>query len=106
MQLKVLLRGSNHPLTEDAVLTTHLLQLVRCVGGLLRVCLQTHMLLDDNATGVVLEVEQVLRVVGHLRPSSTELWAGEVTSGLEVLVPLGLLLLTDRKEHDRHVTCI
>jgi hypothetical protein len=76
---------------------------MRRVGGMLHVCIQTHTLLDNDAARVVLQVEQVLCVLGHLRPSSIELWACEVASGLKTLAPLRLLLDVDRKEHDRHV---
>jgi hypothetical protein len=62
--------------------------MVRCEGGLLCVCIQTHMLLDDDAVRVVLKVEQVLHVLGHLCPSDTKVRAHAVTSSLKALAPL------------------
>jgi hypothetical protein len=59
--------------------------------------IQTRMLLDDDATSVVLQVEQVPRVLDHLCPTSTEVWAGEVAHDLVVLPPLGLLLIGVRR---------
>jgi hypothetical protein len=48
--------------------------------------------LNDGVAGVVLNVEQVLHILDHLGPPGIELQAGEVTSHLKVLTPLGLLL--------------
>jgi hypothetical protein len=61
------------------------------------------MLLDDDPAGVVLQVEQVPRVLGHLCPTDTEVWAGEVTHGLMVLLPLRLLLIVDWEGNYQHV---
>jgi hypothetical protein len=36
-----------------------------------------------------------MHVLGHLHPSDTELWAGEVPSGLKALAALGILLIAD-----------
>jgi hypothetical protein len=74
-----------------------------CEDGLLLICIQTRTLLDDGATGVVLEVEQVLCVLGQLSPPGIELHAGEVTSCLQVLTPLGLLLVPNQEQRDRRV---
>jgi hypothetical protein len=40
---------------------------------LLLVCVQMRTLLDDGTVSVVLQVEQVLHVLGHLSPSDAEL---------------------------------
>jgi hypothetical protein len=104
LQLEVILHRPKCPLAEDSVLTTHPLKRMRREGGLLRVCVQTHMLLDDDAAHVVLQVEQVLYVLGHLHPSDAELWAHEVTGSHMALVPLGFLLIEDWKEHDQRVS--
>jgi hypothetical protein len=56
-----------------------------------------------RAARVVLEDEQVLCILGHVRPSCIELWAHELTGGHKALMPLGLLLITDRKERDQRV---
>jgi hypothetical protein len=61
------------------------------------------MLLDDGPTDVVLQVEQLTHVLGHLCPTGTEVQAHNVAHGLEVLLPLELLLIVDREESDRHV---
>jgi streptogramin lyase len=42
---------------------------------------QTRTLHDDSPTGVVLQVEQVPRVLGHLSPTGAEVQACEVNSG-------------------------
>jgi hypothetical protein len=62
------------------------------------------MLLDDDHACVVLQVEQVPHVLGHLRPTGAEVWTGEVAHDLEELLPLGLLLITDQEERNRHVS--
>jgi hypothetical protein len=64
---------------------------------------QTRVLLDDGAAGVVLKVEQIMCILGHLGPPDIELRADEVTSYVEVLTPLELLLVTDQEQHDRRV---
>jgi hypothetical protein len=60
-------------------------------------------LLDDGPAGVVLEVEQVPGVLGHLCPTGAETWALKVAHDLEALLPLGILRVVDRNKHDRHV---
>jgi hypothetical protein len=97
MQLEVLLRGRRRPLAQDAVLATHPFQRVRREGGLLCIRVQVHTLLDDDAVNVVLQVEQVLRILGYLRPFGAELQTHKVASDIKTLVPLGLLLIADRK---------
>jgi hypothetical protein len=82
---------------------THPLQLSRSVVGQLLVHVQMRMLLDDHEAGVVLYVEQVLHVLGHLCPSNAELRTGEVARGLKALAPLGLLLIMDREQCDLRV---
>jgi hypothetical protein len=51
----------------------------------------------------VLEVDQVLHVFRHLSPPGVELQAGEVTSYLQALTLVRLLLIPNRKQHDRRV---
>jgi hypothetical protein len=82
LQLLVLLTDTKRPLAEDMVLVTQPLQLQRRLDGLLIICVHTHTLFDHGVGGVVLQVEEVLRVLHHLCPSSVELLAGEVTSSL------------------------
>jgi hypothetical protein len=60
-------------------------------------------LLGDDSVGVVLQVGQVPRVLGHLSSTGTVVQAGEVTHGLKALQPLGLILIPNREECNRHV---
>jgi hypothetical protein len=53
--------------------------------------------------GVVLQVEQVPHVLGHLCRTGTEVRTGEVPHDLQALSPLGLLLMVDQEERDRCV---
>jgi hypothetical protein len=62
-----------------------------------------HTLLDDDPAVVVLQVEQVPHALGHLSRTSAEVQAGAVTHGLEVLLPLGLILIPDREECNQRV---
>jgi hypothetical protein len=78
---------------EDGVLTLKPLHHVRCEGSLLGVRVQTCTLLGDDSAGVVLQVEQVPRVLGQMGEVEAELWATDVTHGLVALLPLGLLLI-------------
>jgi hypothetical protein len=57
------------------VLTTQPLQLERRADSLLLVRIQMHTLCDNDAAGVVLQVEQVLHILGHLCPAVAELLA-------------------------------
>jgi hypothetical protein len=61
-------------------------------------------LLDDGPANVVLQVEQVPRVLVHLCRTGAEVWAGEVTHGLMALLPLRLILIPNREERDRRVS--
>jgi hypothetical protein len=59
-------------------------------------------LLDDDLDGVPVQVEHVLRVLGHRSHAGVEvrtLWVGHI---LKTLPPHGFLLLTDREQRDRH----
>jgi hypothetical protein len=63
-------------------------------------------LLDDGPGGVVLQVEQVLHVLGHLSHTSVEVGGGValgVGHGHEALLPLGVLLIMIREECGRHL---
>jgi hypothetical protein len=73
------------------------------VGGVLGVHVQTCTLLDNGPIGVVLQVEQVSQVLGHLYRTGAKVWAGEVTHGLVALLPLGLMLVQNWKERDQRV---
>jgi hypothetical protein len=69
-------------------------------GGTLLVRHQTRMLLHAYPSGVVLEVEQVLRVPGQGSHPSREVRALEVRHGLKALLPYGVLLIPNREKHD------
>jgi hypothetical protein len=62
------------------------------------------MLLDDGPVGVVLQVEQVPQVLDHPCRTGAEVRAGEVTHGLVALLPLRLILIMNREEHDQRVS--
>jgi hypothetical protein len=55
-------------------------------GGTLLVCRQTHTLLPGCPCGVVLEVEQVLHVLGQRSHSGVEVRALEVGHNLKMLL--------------------
>jgi hypothetical protein len=61
------------------------------------------MLLDDDSAGVVLQVEQVPRILGHLSSAGAVVLASGVTHGLKVLLPLRLILILNWEECDRRV---
>jgi hypothetical protein len=62
---------------------------------------QTLTLLHAYPCGVVLEVEQVLRVPGQRSHPSMEVRALEVGHGLKALLPYGVLLISNWKKRDR-----
>jgi hypothetical protein len=79
----------------------HPLNLVRGGGGTLLIRRQTHMLLPGCPGDVVLEVEQVLRVLGQRSHPSVEVRAHEVGHGLKALLPYMVLLILNQEKHDR-----
>jgi hypothetical protein len=81
------------------------LELTRSCGGVLLICCQTHTLLHDGLGGVVLEVEQVLRVSSQRSHPRVEVRALEVRHGLNVLLPYGVLLILNREKRDRLCRC-
>jgi hypothetical protein len=66
------------------------------------VCGQMHTLLHDSSGGVVLQVEQVLRILGHRSHAAIEVRAVEVRHGLQVLLPHGIFLIPNGEKHDGH----
>jgi hypothetical protein len=76
------------------------LNLVCGGGGTLLVHRQTRTLLPVCLSGVVLEVEQVLGVLGNRCHPSMEVRALEVGHGLKALLPYGALLIPNREKHD------
>jgi hypothetical protein len=58
-------------------------------------------LLHACSGGVVLQVEQVLRVPGQRSHPGVEVRALEVGHGRKMLLPYGVLLIPDQKKHDR-----
>jgi hypothetical protein len=58
-------------------------------------------LLPGYPGGVVLEVEQVLGVLGQRSHPGVEVRAHEVRHGLKDLLPYGVLLILNREKPDR-----
>jgi hypothetical protein len=77
------------------------LKLVGGGGGILLVRHQTRTLLHAYPGGVVLEVEQVLRVPSQRSHPSVEVRALEAGHGLKALLPYGVLLIPNREKRDR-----
>jgi hypothetical protein len=82
-----------------------LLNLMGCGSGTLLVRCQTRMLLHGRLGGVLLEVEQVLHVPGQRSHPHVEVKTLEVGHGLKALLPYGVLLIPNRKKHDRQCCC-
>jgi hypothetical protein len=59
------------------------------------------MLLPGCPRGVVLEVEQVLHVLGQRSHPSKEVRGLEVEHGLKTLLPYGVLLILNREKHNK-----
>jgi hypothetical protein len=70
-------------------------------GGTLSIRRQIRTLLPGCPRGVVLEVEQVLRVLGQWSHPGMEVRALEVRHGLKTLLPYGVLQIPNRKKCDR-----
>jgi hypothetical protein len=98
LQLKVLLCRLTCPTTEEGGLTLQPLHCVGPKGGLFGVRVQMCTLLDDIFARVVLQVESVPSVLGQVGEVEAELQAGDVTHGLVVLLPLGLILILNWEE--------
>jgi hypothetical protein len=69
--------------------------------GTLLVRCQTRMLLPGCPRGVVLEVEQVLCVLGQRSHPGVEVRALEVGHSLKTLLPYRVLLIPNWEKHDR-----
>jgi hypothetical protein len=87
--LTVLIRRRKCTTVEKNVLLLQLLKLRRNGGGVLIVCGQTHTLLHDSPSGVMLQVEQVLCILGHRSHADAKVRALEVRHGLKALLPHG-----------------
>jgi hypothetical protein len=70
-------------------------------GGTLLVRRQMHTLLHAYPDSVVLEVEQVLRIIGQRNHPSVEVRALEVKHGLKALLPYGVLLILNQEKRYR-----
>jgi hypothetical protein len=66
------------------------------------VCDQMHTLLHDGSCSVMLQVEQVLGVLGHRSHADVEVQALEVRHGLNALLPHWVFLILNQEKHDRH----
>jgi hypothetical protein len=87
---------------EKSILLLHLLELVRNSVVVLIICGQTHTLLHDNPGNVMLQVEQVLHILGHHSHAGAKLMALEVRHGLKALLPHGIFMIPNREKHDQH----
>jgi hypothetical protein len=99
LQLVVLIRRRKCTTVEKSIL---LLELVRDGDVVLIVCGQTHTLLHDSPSGVILQVEQVLCILGHHSHASTTVRALKARYGLKVLLPHCIFLIPNREMSDRH----
>jgi hypothetical protein len=70
-------------------------------GGTLLIRRQTRTLLPGCPHGVVLEVEQVLHVLGQRSHPGMEVRALEVGHSLKTLLSYGVLLIPNQEKHDR-----
>jgi hypothetical protein len=86
---------------EDGILMPRPLNLSCGGGGTLLVRRQTRTLLPGCPGGVVLEVEQVLYVLGQQSHPGVKVRALEVGHGLKMLLPYGVLLIPNREKRDR-----
>jgi hypothetical protein len=77
------------------------LNLVGGGSGTLLIRRQTRMLLHACPSGVVLKVEQVLRIPGQRSHPGMEVRFLEVGHSLKTLLPYGVLLILNQKKRDR-----
>jgi hypothetical protein len=70
-------------------------------GGTLLIRCQTRMLLSDCLSGVVLEIEQVMCVLGQQSHPDVEVRALDIGHSLKTLLPYEVLLIPNREKHDR-----
>jgi hypothetical protein len=66
------------------------------------ISIHTQALLDDGPGGGVLQVEQVLSILGQCSQSCVEVRTLRVGYGLKVLLPHGVPLIANQKERDWH----
>jgi hypothetical protein len=87
---------------EMGILMLRLHRLMTNGAVVLIVCGQRHTLLHDGFDGVVLQVEQVLHVLGHRSHVNIEVQDLEVRHGLKALLPHGIFLNPNQERCDRH----
>jgi hypothetical protein len=102
LQLTVMIRRRKCTIAEKSILLLQLLELVRDGSIVLIVCGQTHTLLHESSCGVMLQVEQVLRILGHRSHAGAEVRALEVRYGLKTLLPHRIFLILNQEKCDRH----
>jgi hypothetical protein len=78
IQLVVLVQRWECIATENSILMLQLLELMLNGGVVLIVCGQMHTLLHDRYSYVMLQVEQVMHVLGHHSHADVEVSALEV----------------------------
>jgi hypothetical protein len=74
-------------------------------SGTLHVCHQMRTLLPGRPGGVVPKVEQVLHIPGRRSHPDVEVRALEVRHSIKALQTYGVLLILNRKKHDRRCCC-
>jgi hypothetical protein len=95
LKLTVLVLGWRRTATKDGVCTPQLLDVL-----LKRARVQ--MLSHDGPAGAGLQIKQVLRIPSQCSHASMEVGPLGVGHSLKALLPHGILLVADRKEHDSH----
>jgi hypothetical protein len=86
---------------EDGILIPQPLNLTGGSSDTLLACRQTRTLLHACPNGVVLKVEQVLRIPVQQSHPSMEVRALEVRHDLKTLLPYGVLLILNWEKHVR-----
>jgi hypothetical protein len=102
LQLTVLIQRSKCTTVEKSILLLQLLELVRNGGVVLIVYGQMHTLLYHSPGGVMLQVEQVLCILGHRCHVDAEVRVLEVRYDLKVLLPHRIFLIPNQEKRNRH----
>jgi hypothetical protein len=87
---------------EKSIFLLQLLELMRNGGVVLIICGQTHTLLYDSPDGVMLQVKQILCVLGQRSHAGAEVRALEDRYVLKVLLPHGIFQILNQEKCDWH----
>jgi hypothetical protein len=79
-----------------------MLKLAQNGSVVLIVCDQMHTLVHDGSSGVMLQVEQVLHVLGHHSHADVDVRTLEVGHDRKVLLPHGIFLIPNWEKCDGH----